>query len=765
MTQYYSLICIIFLILQTSQDGGDSTTATSGIENEIKKSKAGLLLEFKSKKLGKRTAPNLSEESDDAVVEPLLQKNTNTTSQSAKYFAKAKADTVKEISKLFNDKKSEYASASGFGTTETLLSEKDQTASKPNPSNNAPLHNYMNTNIFHSHDNSKANGTTKTQLLVEIDGSKQSGYTPSPLIFTTAKIHTDGKLKNMEPVQMTPAPILSTLEVSVSKDGITTNEKKVSNGTSVLNTIYTQPQVTEKIKENTVNITNSNVIPVTQSKDSMTGKPAYPSFTTKANSPTDLFPQISEIKKENTVNVTNSNIAPAAQSNHTAVKTDNLTKSITTLSNNPLVIRPSSETLKLMNPVNDNNKPGKTKDTKMLVDEPRIIMSESKLKAISSDNIKTNVSVKPTKQSQASQPNKKEKFKFDENKTRLELDAKLKNKDIKEAQQLPNKNVKLPLVANEFASNTFNTNSAKPLQQQKNIPFEVSSKTSTSKTEIDTDSSKNPECSTDSSFKASASTKIPTQSKVIDSKLSKEIDKLPKQSANEITKSQPKISLNNSATLSSNKMSTSSSIVKPAPSVSSSIVVSSTIGDDSNKTINKSSLNNSKAITSTVAATTVSSNSTKINITSIKTATSTANTKPTSVSSTKSSTKPSSASSIKSPQITSTPTTTAAKQSNTSTSKTSSSKPPSLTSTKTPQVNISSPSVTTPTAKPFVSKIAQVSTSGTSKPTKNSSSSAASPSTAAVEAKSNTKTKAPESDKKGGSKPTDHTKDAKVSKA
>ncbi|KOB75529.1 Transporter [Operophtera brumata] len=747
----------------TSQDGGDLTTATSGIENEIKKPKAGLLSEFKSKKLGKRTAPNLSEESDDAVVEPLLQKNTNTTSQSAKYFAKAKADTVKEISKLFNDKKSQYASTSGFGTTETLLSEKDQVTSKTNPSSNAPVHNYMNTNIFHSHDNSNANGTTKSELLVEINGSKQSGYNPSPLIFTTAKIHTDGKLKNMEPVQMTPAPILSTLEVSVSKGGsITTNEKKVSNGTSVLNTIYPQPQVNEKSKENTVNISNSNVIPVTQSKDSITGKPANPSkpFTTSANNPIELIPHISEKTKEITVNISKSNIAPATQCNMT-VKTDNLGKSITTLSNNPLVLRPSPETLKSMNPVNVNDKPGKTKDSKMLVDEPRIVMSESKLKSTISDKTKTSVSVKTTKDPQTSLPKQNEKFKFDENKTRLELDTKLKNKDIKETQELLNKNVKAPSVANEFPSNSFNTNSPKTLHQQKNNPTEVSNLSS--KTEIKTDSSKKPECSEDSSAKTPSSTKITTQSKVIDSKLSKEIDKSPKPSANEITKSNPKISLNNSATLSSNKMTTSSSVVKPAPSVSSSHVVSSTIGDNSNKTLNKSSLNNSKAINSTVAATTVSSSATKTHVTITKTATSMVNTKPASVTSTKSSTKPSSASSVKSPQIPSTPTI-AAKQTNTSTSKTTSSKPPSIPSTKTPQVNISSPNVTTPPAKPFVSKIAQVSTSGTSKPTRNASSSASS-STSTVDAKNNTKTKAPESDKKGGSKLSDHTKDTKVSKA
>lgn len=92
----------------------------------------------------------------------------------------------------------------------------------------APLHNYMNTNIFSTYDVTKGI-TTKSPILVEIDGSKSGIYSPSPLIFTTAKIHTDSKTKLMEPLQVTPVPILSTIEGSVIRAGGTSDTDKIMN--------------------------------------------------------------------------------------------------------------------------------------------------------------------------------------------------------------------------------------------------------------------------------------------------------------------------------------------------------------------------------------------------------------------------------------------------------------------------------------------------------------------------------------------------------
>ncbi|KAG6458630.1 hypothetical protein O3G_MSEX010964 [Manduca sexta] len=200
---------------KTSQDGGDSTSITSGVENEIKKPCAAVI---KNKRNSiKRKVQTLSHESDDAVIEPLLQKEKEkpeTLNQSAKFsILKSKTDAQSKDSdkdKLLPDNK---AKTSGLPEVSLAPSTKENIF-KSQPITTAPLHNHMNTNVFSSIDTTKFSTTTKNQILVEIDGCKQGGFNPSPLIFTTAKIHTDNKTKQMEPVQVTAVPILSTTEIA-----------------------------------------------------------------------------------------------------------------------------------------------------------------------------------------------------------------------------------------------------------------------------------------------------------------------------------------------------------------------------------------------------------------------------------------------------------------------------------------------------------------------------------------------------------------------
>lgn len=717
---------------------------------------------------GKRTAPNLSEESDDAVVEPLLPDTLDNTIISAKYFAKEKADTLKEINKRFNDKKLQSASTSGFCTNETSLSEKDQAVSKSSQNSsisNAPLHNHMNTNVFHSHESSKASNTTKSQLLVEIDGCKQSRDNPNPLIFTTAKIHTDGKSKHMEPVQMTPAPVLSTVEVSVTKGSHipTTNEKIVSNGTSIMNTLHSLPSVNEKEKDNTVKTSNSNVPPLTQMNDDISiAKTTDPNkTTTKANSPLDI--KGSTAKSSNS-KVTSSVVQKKAMNDKANPNKPSIQS---TPSNNASEIRSLPETSRAM-PVNVKDNPVLTKDTKddkKLVDEPRIVSSESKLKLSVSDKANTNTSLntatssgKSTKVSEPSskkpqinQPSEKLKSVKDlqDKNSNVDRDSNINRMGLIDLNRIQNKNIKLPDAPKDFASK-INLNDTKPLNP-KNIPPEMNAITLKIETKTIPKSSKNTQRSPEPSAKAfSSSTKTTTQSNVLDSK---EMNKSPKPSANEIKKVDAKMSLNNTDTSSANKSPTPVSIVKSVNNVSSSNVPSSATTKSSNETVSS----NLKGITSTVptcAPLTMSSSAIKTQSASTKTATSTGNTKGTSVTSTKSSTKTSLPSSTRSPNS-SIPTT---KQPGTSTAKTTSGKPPPLAFTKTPQVNISSPNATTPASKPTVSK-AQVSSS-------NPAGHKGRPATASSTIASDTsnKTKASESNKKGGSKLSDQTKDTKVSK-
>ncbi|XP_050342091.1 uncharacterized protein LOC126768183 isoform X1 [Nymphalis io] len=188
---------------KTSHDGIDVTSITSGIENEIKK--AGTKIKKTSKK---RKVQNFSLESDENIIEPLLQidnEKSEISSRSAKYLLnKTKTDSSFELV----NKTSENSVLSANSISTPVNS-----TSKINTSyicGTAPLHNHMNTNIFGMYD-----VTTKNSILVEIDGSKSGAYNQSPMIFTTAKIHTDGKSKLMEPVQITPVPILSTIEGNV----------------------------------------------------------------------------------------------------------------------------------------------------------------------------------------------------------------------------------------------------------------------------------------------------------------------------------------------------------------------------------------------------------------------------------------------------------------------------------------------------------------------------------------------------------------------
>lgn len=213
-------------MFQTSFDGGDIASITSGFDNEIKKPIAGIL---KTKKSSfKRKVQNFSIDSDDAVIEPLLQKvkeSTEIGNQSAKnLLSKTKTESIIEKGddkdKLLGDKKSGMPSMTSIPsvTNNAYLvngSNNVKVSIKSNGSTITPIHSHINTNV--------PIYPPKTQILVEIESTKLSVYSPSPLIFTTAKIHTDGKSKQMEPVQVTPAPILSTVEGNLIKSGAVTD--------------------------------------------------------------------------------------------------------------------------------------------------------------------------------------------------------------------------------------------------------------------------------------------------------------------------------------------------------------------------------------------------------------------------------------------------------------------------------------------------------------------------------------------------------------
>ncbi|XP_059060085.1 serine-rich adhesin for platelets-like isoform X1 [Achroia grisella] len=238
---------------KTSHDGGDSTSITSVTENEVKKPVVGIM---KKRNSIKRKVQNFSHESDDAIIEPLLQKEkTEIPNQSAKYLlSKTKTDSMgeKEIDKVKllydnnHEKPSLSCAPSAFEGKSLINNTKENHTDISFSISPTTIYNHMNTNIFGSSDAAKNIASPKTQILVEIDGSKQIGYNPSSLIFTTAKIHADGQTKHMEPVQVTPVPILSTIEGNVVKSAsIIDNENKIlpvsaAKMTTALNSIFAQ---------------------------------------------------------------------------------------------------------------------------------------------------------------------------------------------------------------------------------------------------------------------------------------------------------------------------------------------------------------------------------------------------------------------------------------------------------------------------------------------------------------------------------------------
>lgn len=204
-------------MFQASQDGGDSTSITSGFENEYKKISTGILKSTRNSL--KKRVHSLGHESDDAVIEPLLQKDkdkdkVDIVNQSAKYLlSKTKTEHRELKSNDVGSKVSQPLITSGSNDKpdSTVANSVKETLPKCTATNG---HTGISSSVNYSNGSIGCSPSPKTQILVDIEGHKTTGHGPSPLIFTTAKIHVDGKTKEMEPVHVTVGPILSTVEAS-----------------------------------------------------------------------------------------------------------------------------------------------------------------------------------------------------------------------------------------------------------------------------------------------------------------------------------------------------------------------------------------------------------------------------------------------------------------------------------------------------------------------------------------------------------------------
>ncbi|XP_013174905.1 PREDICTED: serine-rich adhesin for platelets-like [Papilio xuthus] len=242
----------------SSQDGVETTSITSSVENEVRRPPS------KAKRSSiKRKIPNFNDDSDDTVNEPLLQSEHDVSEfkQSAKFVSsKSKTDSINERSDNTNiGTKVQKASPTTSSTFSENITFKSVTAdiANVNTSVTAPIHNYMNTNIFGVIDTTTSK-STKSSLIVEIDNTKSSAYSPSPLIFTTAKIHTDNITKEMEPLHVTPVPILSTIEGNVIKSIPSILDSSEKYYDAVKSKSESQPKCSNE--NNQSNIKNSSII-------------------------------------------------------------------------------------------------------------------------------------------------------------------------------------------------------------------------------------------------------------------------------------------------------------------------------------------------------------------------------------------------------------------------------------------------------------------------------------------------------------------------
>lgn len=179
----------------------------------------------------------MSNESDEAIIQPLLQKdkvNMDVGNQSAKYLlSKTKTDSTgdkgNERDKLLSENQMEKPSMTSApiikgSSLANGLHDKFQVKTTLSNKTN------MNVDDNSGHQDIKGIVARKNQVLVDIDEYKKSTYNASPLIFTTAKIHSDGASKTMEPVQMNPLPILST---TIDSSGVKTGSVS-EQGTKIL---------------------------------------------------------------------------------------------------------------------------------------------------------------------------------------------------------------------------------------------------------------------------------------------------------------------------------------------------------------------------------------------------------------------------------------------------------------------------------------------------------------------------------------------------
>lgn len=204
---------------------------TNSIDNDSKKS--GILKSTRNSI--KRKVQNFSTESDDAVIEPLLQKDKDKPdlSKCAKITPKSKTESFKQNGK---DESKYYNRNSGMDEKAQLIADEDQdnTNVGKKTCSDVSFSDKLIANI------SKATTFQPKTLIGHIvsikEGTTLQPYQAlSPLIFTTAKIHDETQGKEKELIILNKLPIVSTTEINkVKPDDIKDGNVMPTNCPSIL---------------------------------------------------------------------------------------------------------------------------------------------------------------------------------------------------------------------------------------------------------------------------------------------------------------------------------------------------------------------------------------------------------------------------------------------------------------------------------------------------------------------------------------------------
>ncbi|GBP59506.1 hypothetical protein EVAR_42411_1 [Eumeta japonica] len=258
---------------KTSQDGGDSSSISSSVENEFKRPGAGILKSTRNSI--KRKVQSLNTEVDEAVVEPLLQKDKESNGKnlcaksllSKSYQTKTDHDKSEECKikytseNVVGENETKYVNKQPVTTTfKAGLTTENDSASRSNISvtddkniisNN--LNKQFKAIVTISTVQITPNGIEGNRIRTCDNISTAVGYIPSTLIFTTAKIHADTKYKDLAPININAVPILSTTETKKS----TTDNKtpKIDIGKQL--TISSIEKVTKNTPTSSVSLTPS----------------------------------------------------------------------------------------------------------------------------------------------------------------------------------------------------------------------------------------------------------------------------------------------------------------------------------------------------------------------------------------------------------------------------------------------------------------------------------------------------------------------------